>query len=891
MPGDETTSLTDQLATDMAQRWECGERPLAEDFLNKHPELWQQAESAIDLVYEELCLRQKFGCETSPQEFFRRFPQWRAQLAVLLRCHQALEANLAPPEFPGAGDSLGEFELLAELGRGAHSRVFLATQPSLADRLVVLKVTPPDGREHESLARLQHTHIVPLYAVQHDTDRNLRVLCMPYFGGKTLDRLLDGLACLPPVQRRGMDILAELDRDRLQGIMAVPSHGPGRDYLARVSYVQAITWMGACLGSALEYAHERGLVHFDIKPSNVLIAADGQPMLLDFHLARPPLQPGGPPIETLGGTPGYMSPEQQEALNAVRQGTPIRVPVDDRSDVYSLGLLLYRALGGPVPLPPGGPPGLEGLNAQVSVGLADIVHKSLAARPADRYADAASLAADLRRHLTDQPLRGVSNRSWMERWRKWRRRRPYALRLFNMLVAVLLAGAAVLTFLALSLGERMTEAKAHLTRGREIRLAGRSAGAIEILRHGLAVAESLPFSRNLQLELRDELHLAAEQAMHQARGILDQGRKLRFGGQYAEAATTLKQGLAGLQELPGSELLSEAFRAQLQLTEKAALARELHTFVDSLRFHAGGVDAARPPSWPAARSQCSAFWAKRQWLTASSRPDHSAELRLQIKEDLLDLAILWTGHAGRSEVDKVAASREGLRILMDAEELFGPSPVLCRERQRHAEALGLAEEVKAESQRAAALTPRNAWDHYALGRSLLRDGRYEEAATALRQAVRQRPGGLWPHYYAGVCAFRLCRYEDAVASFSVCVALEPASGRCLTNRGLAYARLQRPDRALEDYDQALGLEPNLAMGALNRGALHLGAKRHAEAEADFRRALGNGADPGLVHYYLALTHSGRGNRDAARASLRIALQHAPDYTPARQLFKQLQGQR
>src|SRR5262249_54447418 len=78
--------------------------------------------------------------------------------------------------------------------------------------------------------------------------------------------------------------------------------------------------IGACLAEALHYAHERGLIHLDLKPSNVLVAADGQPMLLDFHLARAPLAPGVPGPDWMGGTPTYMSPEQRRAFDALRAG-------------------------------------------------------------------------------------------------------------------------------------------------------------------------------------------------------------------------------------------------------------------------------------------------------------------------------------------------------------------------------------------------------------------------------------------------------------------------------------------------------------------------------------------------------------------------------------------
>src|SRR5262249_44365034 len=158
--------------------------------------------------------------------------------------------------------------------------------------------------------------------------------------------------------------------------VAIPVEGPACRFLARASYVQAVCWIGACLADALQYAHERGLVHLDLKPSNVLLAADGQPMLLDFHLARAPILAGSPPPDWLGGTPAYMSPEQQVALTAVRECRQVPVGVDGRTDIYSLGLVLCEALGGVLPAPNQNPAlWLRRRNPQVSVGLADLLGK------------------------------------------------------------------------------------------------------------------------------------------------------------------------------------------------------------------------------------------------------------------------------------------------------------------------------------------------------------------------------------------------------------------------------------------------------------------------------------------------------------------------------------
>jgi hypothetical protein len=154
--------LVDRLIEEMSAAWDKGQGPRSEEFLDRYPQLGADPEAATRLIYEEICLRQEHGQEMTAAEIVLRFPQWREQLGVLVNFHSLLRDQPGPPIFPEAGQTLGDFHLLAELGSGALGRVFLATQPSLADRPVVVKMTPADGQEHLSLARLQHTHIVPL---------------------------------------------------------------------------------------------------------------------------------------------------------------------------------------------------------------------------------------------------------------------------------------------------------------------------------------------------------------------------------------------------------------------------------------------------------------------------------------------------------------------------------------------------------------------------------------------------------------------------------------------------------------------------------------------------------------------------------------------------------
>ncbi len=422
-------SVAARCADEMAAAWAAGEFARVEDALTKHPHLAARPDAVLELLAEELALREEYARPTTLDELDARFPGRRPQIRALLECQRLLGGRLAATDFPSPGETLGDFALRSELGRGAQSRVFLATQPRLADRPVVLKVSPDTGVEHLSLARLQHANIVPLYAVAEFPERGLRALCLPDFGGRTLAD--------PKVRLAG----------------ATPA-----DAVARV---------GAALADALQYAHDRGILHLDVKPSNVLIAADGTPMLLDFHLAHPPLARGDLPPEWLGGTPGAMAPEHAAALDAVRQGRRLSDAVDGRADTYALGLMLRDLL--------------RATAAPVTPGLADIFARCTAPAAADRYARPADLAADLGRHLADLPLRGVRNRSLAERWRKWRRRRPHAL-------------PAGLVAAAVALG--LAGASAHTARWNRLAEAGRADGVAHLAagRHAQA-AESSPRPR------------------------------------------------------------------------------------------------------------------------------------------------------------------------------------------------------------------------------------------------------------------------------------------------------------------------------------------------------------------------------------------------------------
>jgi serine/threonine protein kinase len=653
---------------------------------------------------------------------------------------------------PGVGDELAGFRLLGELGQGADGTVYLAAQTELADRLVVLKVGSLQGGEHRALARLQHTHIVPILSSRDLPDRGLRVLCLPYMGGTTLERLLNELADLSPCDRSGKDLLKTLDGCAIPTGAQLPAGGPAREFLAVESYERSITWIGLCLAEALHHAHLRNLVHWDVKPANILIAADGMPLLLDFHLAQPPLVPCGARPERIGGTPPYIAPEQFAALLALTDGLPAPL-VDGRADIYALAMVLHVALANKRPVGDGKIPArLRRANPRVSPGLAAILSRALANEPHRRYPSAAAFAEDLRRHLDDRPLAGVANRNLVERWTKWHRQHPTVLAQVGAVMIALLGFAAAGLIAWFAAERRLSDAMSDLQQG--------------------------------------QLHLAAGDHRQAARS-LDHG------------LTLLSSGTSFDQLLPRARETRDRIIAAQDRNRRAELTGQIHSLADRVRliYAAGPVPAATARKIEGRLAQ---IWRVRKHIDGRLADQ---ETRARLRADLLDLAILWADLRVElaDEAARPEAHEEALKTLTQAEADWGPSPVLSQERRFHSEAIGRREDTARPD---AGIAPRTAWECYAIGRGLLRHGALDSAARALDRAVAMQPQSLWAQFYRGRCALLRNRYAEALDAFGACVAVAPEAV-CYYNRSLAYAGLGASERAGLDLERARKLDPDL----------------------------------------------------------------------------------
>ncbi len=411
----------------------------------------------VDAAIADWLEAEEAGRTPAPGDFLARHPDMADELQAFLADRlkfQQLAAIVAPAESvpspcPTAEADcrrLGDFEIVREIGRGGMGIVYEARQISLK-RQVALKVLKGGSglaersllrfrREAEAAARLHHAHIVPIYATGEVAGDHF--YAMELIEGPSLDKLLEQ-------RRRDLSPRVSVD-SRL-----TPDGG---DYFCHVARL-----VGEA-ADALHHAHGQGVIHRDVKPSNLLLAPDGRLCISDFGLARITELPGVTISGDVVGSPSYMSPEQAAG----------RIPVDHRTDIYSLGATLYELLTLRLPYVGRGrdevllkiiydtPPRPRRLNGKIPPDLETICMMAIDKDRNRRYQSAAEFARDLQNFAAGRPIAahrpGVLLRGW-----RWSRRRP-ALSALGALMVFIAGLAAYFAYTAWSSREEL--AVAHL---------------------------------------------------------------------------------------------------------------------------------------------------------------------------------------------------------------------------------------------------------------------------------------------------------------------------------------------------------------------------------------------------------------------------------------------
>ena len=782
------------------------------------------------------------GNRVAYERLLAEYPEFSEELGGFFACRERLDQITAPfrdtvsdPEAPQ--QVLGDYRLVREIGRGGMGVVYEALQQSLRRR-VALKILPLaavlDQRRLErfknealAAAQLDHPNIVHVLSV--GSDRGVHYYAMEYIDGLSLAEVIQALRAEACASRRATPSTQSEPKSTnstAAALSTLHSQNP-RDFFRRVAQ------LGIQAGEALDCAHQLGMVHRDVKPSNLLLDQEGKLHVADFGLAMTQNDASLTLTGDLLGTLRYMSPEQASGPHAA---------VDRRTDVYSLGASLYelatfrqafpeenrtRLLRQLIADPPLRP---SAISKAIPADLETIILKSMAKDPADRYPTARDLVDDIRRHLSDQPIR-AKRPNPAQRLAKWsRRHRAVVTSVFAVLVLSVI-GLSVGGLLvaqqrdaaraaAVEASRQRTRAETNLRQARAAvdRLYTRLAEDLadqphmEQLRRELLTDALAYYQRFLQQETADpemrlETALANERVADIHRTLGDDEKCLQYCQAYHAMVAALHREFPGnmryREHVAGScQRVADALLKLRRLDEGEAYLNEALTEWSLL--------AADHPANPYYRKEVAAWHFHSFYgLPRAAQP-----------------------------LEGVAKTRQGLALLDELERVFPDYPRDPQLRSRGHYRLGMYlkdllyfEEAELHFRKAGVLDDRHPGIAYQLAELLLMRGAVDEAEK-LVEGVLDR---FHPTHYA---------HPDSVAFYTTVVVLQTqlveifmATERWTDAEDLAREELQTTTNWYADRPKNNRYRRALAWSNYQLGEVLYGAGKLQEAIDEYRQAI------------------------------------------------------
>ncbi len=812
--------------------------------------------------------------------------------------------------FPEVGQTLCGFELRSELGRGSFGRVYIATETGLSNRPVVIKVSSQFPGEADLLAKLQHKNIVPIYSLhRHDP---WHVVCMPLLGTATLGGLLQSIKQAGQVPASGVALIdtirncasgtwpvtakssqsregssaeknqaeessAENSVEKSHKKSAESNSVPAsidnqaldrlREKFTSYSYAHGIVWIISQLADGLSHAHERNILHRDIKPANILLSDDGLPMLLDFNLAIESIG-GKQQLSVFGGTPRYMAPEQlTEVITS-------RVQCDQRSDIYSLGMIMFELLAMQSPFPDRSgvdrdvlqrmsndrqvaPVLLQEQSRGITSGIQAIVSKCLEYLPENRYSSAIHLLEDLNSELNHQPLKHAIGESLADRVRKWNRRHPrlsattLVASAASILLAFVLTGFLIQYQRATYLRavQWISDAKAARTIAHGL-IATSELPAPQIQSMISACNESLTYTEMIdkstlgEAERREADNVAAQLWLLQARGeatlatqevnsqkaefllrsaIASAARAAELNSEQSRLATVLKVALErSLSSSDSGRSIERELRRQLQIESN-----QVQDAIESMKASLS-TDAGNP--W---------YWTNLAQLQLEMNDRRAARTSLEVAVGLhsnlpwpsLMLGTMELDHNRFSEAKKLFD--ETLRLDANSVAAYLNRAIASIGLGDFKAALDDLNKIEKHAEENTRILFVRELVHRRLGNKAQAD---QDLVSGL--ALQPRDARSWNARGEAKLRVQPMDAEGALEDFRQASLSSPHLRNSYENMATVLSEyLKRPEEAIQALDQAIECDPQYALAWSGRSVVHARAGHVENAIADARRAL------------------------------------------------------